>query len=173
MIGNFVPEKDQLTIVKAYKKLLKDNFTNIKLVFIGKTSEFTQTCIEELPKELIGKKVFFTGALESANQYLNYFDLFIMSSKSETFGIVVIEALLKKVTVLASDIDTFCELSDNGKYFSLFKTGDAADLANKIISNINGDKSDFMQLNEESFSYANSQFTYEKYVFELLQIYNS
>jgi len=173
MIGNFVPEKDQLTLIKAYSKILKEQLPQLKLVFIGKTSENSKVCYNELDPDVIGNKVFFTGAVESANQYLDYFDLVVMSSKSETFGIVIVEALLKKIPVLASDIDAFCELSNNGKYFSLFKTGDEEDLANKIINNFKKEKDTFSRQIECSNKYAKNQFSYKKFVAELLQIYNN
>jgi len=131
MIGNFVWWKDQLTIVKAYN-LLKEKLPSLKLVFIGKESEFSEQCKSLLTNHDIKHRVYFLGAIDNASKYLSLFDLFIMSSHKDTFGIVAIEAMMSKVPLIASDIDVMKELSKNGCYFQLFQYQNSCSLAEII-----------------------------------------
>ena len=168
MIGNFVWWKDQLTLVKAYN-LLKEELPNLKIVFIGKESEFSEKCKEEINPEDLNRRVFFLGAIENAYKYLSIFDLFVMSTLMDTFGIVVIEALMSRVPVLASDIEVMKELSFNGKYFELFRKQDANDLADKI-------KSKYKNLNEKkslyAAEYASENYSYKRFIQDLKNKYN-
>jgi len=168
MIGNFVWWKDQITIVKAFNFLRKE-IPELKIIFIGKESDFSEKCKALLKPEDIDERVFFLGALENASKYLSLFDLFIMSTIMDTFGIVVIEALMCKIPVLASDIDVMKELSRNGKYFDLFKTKNYISLSNhiRLYYNINiTEKKDFVHKN------ILNKFSYKYYVYKLMKVYS-
>lgn len=168
MIGNFREEKDQLTLLKAFN-LLRNDYPQIKLVFIGKDNEFAEPCKKMTLEEDFNTRVFYVGELENASKYIPCCDVFVYSTKSETFGIAVVEALLQKKPVIASDIDAMIELSKNGKYFTLFATGNDKDLAEKIkhyIDNgINPEKT------KKSYQYAVNNFSYEKFIKNLSNIY--
>ncbi len=169
MIGNFVWWKDQITIVEAYN-LIKNDFSDLKIIFIGKESELSKKCKELLDKNDINKRVFFFGSLENAGKYLPVFDLFIMSTLMDTFGIVVIEALMQKVPVIASDIEVMKELSHNGKYFYLFENQDSNSLAQAIIIHFQR-KND--QKVREAYKYAKKYYLYSNYLEKLIKFYNS
>ena len=62
-------------------------------------------------------------------------DLFILTSKYEGFGNVLVEASAKKVPIISSNCNHGPnEILQNGKYGTLFKVGDYKDLSNKIIN---------------------------------------
>jgi len=168
MIGSFVWQKDQCTIVKAYN-LIKVEFPALKIVFIGKESDLSEKCKELLDTKDMNKHVLFLGSLENAGKYLPVFDLFIMSTLMDTFGIVVIEALMQKIPVLASDIETMKELSHNGKYFELYKKQDSHSMAQAIIKH-------FQKTNDkkvkEAYEYARNTYSYDKYCNELVKQYS-
>lgn len=169
MIGNFVWGKDQLTIIKAFN-LLKENLPRLKLIFIGKESDFSEKCKELLNKEELNQRVFFLGAVENASKFLPMFDLFIMSTIMDTFGIVVIEALMSKIPVLASDINVMKELSKDGKYFDLFRVKNPESLAMRIIDYY---KNNHVNKTEKAFLYASKEFSYKKYCEELMLNYEN
>lgn len=82
-----------------------------------------------------------------------------------------IEALLYKVPVIASDIPVMKELSVNNRYFELFNTGDAADLATKIRLQLLYPTPD--EQRSESAEYAQTAFNAENFVQKLAQLYNA
>jgi len=174
MIGNFVPEKDQLTIVRAFNRYLCEKDPSIKLVLIGNKTELAEKCYAELDSGKCNENVFFLGALDNASHYLKYFTLFIMSSTAETFGNVIFEAMLNKIPVIASDIDVFKETSKDGKYYPLFKTGNETDLANKILKQLEEIENDNNQVKiNESYQYVSDKFSFERYLQELITHYST
>lgn len=168
MIGNFVWQKDQITIIKA-TNLLKARLPGLKFVFIGKESSMTEKCKELLEPSVIGKNVFFLGPIEDAAKFLKVFNLFIMSTLQDTFGIAVVEALLQKVPVIASDVGIMKELSHTGKYFELFKSQNPESLADKIC-NIHYQKDD--SIINDAYHHCISFFSYDRYIKELVSRYN-
>lgn len=174
MIGNFVPEKDQATVIKAFTKYLAKNDPSLKLVLIGNNASLDESFYSEFKSEKYYNKVYFTGSLDNASQYLNYFQIFIMSSTAETFGNVVFEAMLNKIPVIASDIDVFRETSKNGKYYKLFKMGDDADLAKNIFRVLEENNNSENQLMiTKSYEYVIDNFSFEKYLQNLISFYTS
>jgi len=169
MIGSFVWQKDQFTIIKAFK-LVKDLFPELKILFIGKESELSDKCKKLLDKEDIDNRVYFLGDIENAAKYLPVFDLFIMSTLMDTFGIVVIEALMQKVPVLASDIEVMKELSQEGKYFELFKNQNPESLAEEIKNMYK--KKNYLIINK-AYEYSNNTFSYKRYIEKLLSFYTN
>lgn len=171
MTGNFRPEKDQLTVVKAFNRL-REKYLRLKLVFIGQESNETAACKNITNADDLNKRVFYLGSLEDAWIYLKVCNLFVFSSLSETFGIAVIESLLMKTPVLASDIDIMKELSVNEKYFSLFETGNEKHLAEKIEWFIKNENIDSVKEKIYSaYNYALSKFSYDTFVNNLADIY--
>ncbi|MGC9374930.1 MAG: glycosyltransferase family 4 protein [Bacteroidales bacterium] len=171
MIGNFVWWKDQLTIIRAYT-LLKKEMPLLKVVFIGKESSLSLKCKNQLESEDLDKRVFFLGPVDNAASLLGLFDLFVMSTLMDTFGIVVIEALLSKTPVLASDIGVMKELSHNGEYFALFKKQNAADLAEKIRLFYHRIITENNIKIENSYEHAITAFSFEKYIELLVKYYS-
>jgi glycosyltransferase involved in cell wall biosynthesis len=168
MIGNFVPEKDQFTLVKAFDALRVLN-SKLKLILIGKEYLEPVDCKKFISEHNLNN-VYLLGSLINADKYLGLFDCFVLSSKAETFGISLVEALLTKVPVIASDIPVFKELSENGRYFKLFKTGNVMDLAKKIEQFLQLDYLLSTNINE-SFLYAKKNFSYDSYVNKLSSYY--
>jgi glycosyltransferase involved in cell wall biosynthesis len=79
----------------------------------------------------ISDRCLFCGFRSNASVYLRYFDIFVMPSRSEGFGLALIEAIQQKIPVICSDISVFKELfSDNEVTF--FELGDQGSLADAI-----------------------------------------
>lgn len=89
--------------------------------------------------EILGvvDKVTFTGFIANHHDVLTKMKesaLLVNPSSLEGFGIVLIEALALQTPVICSDIPVFREVTTLAKSGTLFRTGDAQDLAEKIIS---------------------------------------
>lgn len=170
MIGNFVPEKDQATLARAFRMIMED-FPNAKLVFIGKESPDQQACRQAFQPEELEKRVYFIGPWRHASELLPLFTLSVFSSRQETFGMAAIESLLYEVPLIASDIPVMRELSLDGRYFELFETGNAAGLARCLRDRLSRPP-DRQQL-EQARKYAEKAFNAETYIHQLDQLYHS
>jgi glycosyltransferase involved in cell wall biosynthesis len=112
-------------------------------VIIGDGSELH--ALTEQAKSLnVYERCLFCGFQENAVRYFRYFDLFIMPSRSEGFGLALIEAVQQRIPVVCSDLKVFKEiLSDSEAYF--FKTDDMDSLivaVNNAVNDKSGRKSE-------------------------------
>jgi glycosyltransferase involved in cell wall biosynthesis len=81
----------------------------LALVIIGDGKE--RPDLLRLTKKLkITDRCLFTGFKENAVSYFSYFDFFIMPSRSEGFGLALIEAAQQMIPIICSNLKVFNEL---------------------------------------------------------------
>jgi glycosyltransferase involved in cell wall biosynthesis len=136
-IGRLVPQKDYPTLLNAFSNVLK-SVPNTDLYVVGEG--YLQKDLFELSKSLgIDGKVYWLGKTEYIKEFLSKIDLFILPSKYEGFGLVLLEAMVAKKPIIAANNSAIPEVL--GKtYEGLFSTGDIEALAQQIITAI-GDNS--------------------------------
>lgn len=163
-IGRIEEEKDQITILKAVKYLL-DRGEKYYLTILGEGS-LKQYLIQASKDMGIQSYVKFLGYKDYIYEELTKSDIFILSSKHESFGNVIIEAMYAEVPVISTD----ClygprEIIKSNEYGVLFEVGDYKDLAEKILLLNNGDKLNLINKARKysiKFTISNSVKEYEK-----------
>jgi glycosyltransferase involved in cell wall biosynthesis len=128
-IGRLVPQKDYPTLLSAFSNVLK-SVPKTELYVVGEG--YLQKELIELSKSLgINDKVHWLGKTEYINEFLSKIDLFILPSKYEGFGLVLLEAMAAKKPIIAANNSSITEVL--GKtYEGLFLTGDVNALAQQI-----------------------------------------
>lgn len=131
-IGNLIPVKGLDVLLKAISLLKDENFT-VQLDIIGKGSSknIYEKCIRDLN---LGSQVKFLGIVDNSKlpQILNRYSGFVLPSRYETFGIVLIEAMSAGVPVLGSSAGAIPEIISDAGF--IFENEDPLDLAMKIKS---------------------------------------
>jgi glycosyltransferase involved in cell wall biosynthesis len=102
-VGRFAPIKNIENLIKAWGETGK-NEPDWELVLIGDGETPYKASLVKLAEKLDVKNIVFTGFLngnekENVQQSLNYL---VLPSKSENFGMVVTEALIREIPVIAS-----------------------------------------------------------------------
>lgn len=128
-IGRLVPQKDYPTLLNSFSAVLK-NIHNVDLYIVGE-GYLHQELIELTHKLGINKNVHFLGKTEFVNEFLSSIDLFVLSSKYEGFGLVLLEAMISKKPILTANNSAIPEVLGKS-YEGLFPTGDVNALASKI-----------------------------------------
>ena len=141
-IGRLVDQKDYPTLFSACKSALSKG-VELELFIIGEG---------ELRKELevrveslgITERVHWLGKTADINDYLFELDLFILPSKYEGFGLVLLEAMQAGKPILAPNNSSIPEVLGSS-YEGLFKTSDVSELS-ELIMKIQNDASFSTQL---------------------------
>ena len=108
---------------------------NTDLYIVGEG--YLQKDLIELSKSLgIKDKVHLIGKTEYIKEFLSKIDLFILPSKYEGFGLVLLEAMVAKKPIIAANNSAIPEVL--GKtYEGLFQTGNVNALEQQINTVIN------------------------------------
>lgn len=94
--------KDFITLIEAYNKLGDDIKKEYNLVIVGDGPDRGK--IENRIKELnLNKKIFMVGAQNDVDKYYQQAKLFVLSTKSEGLGMVIIEAMGNGCPVISTD----------------------------------------------------------------------
>jgi len=134
-IGRLVPQKDYPTLLSAFSSVLK-SMSNIDLYVVGEGH--LQKDLIELSKSLgIKDQVHWIGKTEYIKEFLSKIDLFILPSKYEGFGLVLLEAMVAKKPIIAANNSAIPEVLGKS-YDGLFSTGDVNALTQHIKTAITG-----------------------------------
>lgn len=100
-VGRLHPDKDQATLLRGFALARPSLPENSQLVIMGKGR--LEQDLKELARELdIGSQVLFLGQVADARRYYKAFDVFALSSDNEPFGMVLLEAMVAGVPLLAT-----------------------------------------------------------------------
>ena len=139
-VGRFCDDKNFVRLIQLWKKI-EDVKPDWKLVLVGNGSDRKK--IEEEIIKLKIKNIDLPGFLpnESVLQIMKNSRLFLMTSKSESFGIVIIEALKNSLPVIAFN----CRVGprsiiEDGKSGFLIDENSDEDFINKTLLLMNNEK---------------------------------
>lgn len=126
-VGELHPTKQHEVTITALKEVVKTHST-LRHIIIGAGEK--QSELEALTKTLnLTEHVFFLGSVEDAPMYLKAFDLFALTSRSEAFGLVIIEAAQAGLPIIASSVGGIPEIVTHKKEALLVPSGDARAVA--------------------------------------------
>lgn len=129
--GRLVGEKDHKTLIRAFAKVNEQ--LDSKLVLLGEGS--LKDDLKELTKQVgIEQHVHFIGFQQNPYVYFKQADLFVLSSLSEGFGHVLVEALAMGIPIVSTNCGPGAqEVLKNGTYGAICQVGNDGDMAKKMI----------------------------------------
>ena len=100
-IARLVAQKDHKTLLFAFAEFLKF-YSLDKLIIIGDGE--MKNDLHKLSRELyIDQSIVWIDRTNDIREYINEMDLFILTSKYEGFGLVLLEAIQNNLPILASN----------------------------------------------------------------------
>jgi len=114
--------------------------------------------------------VQFLGYQPNGFEAISSFDLFCLPSRFEGLGLVLVEAMIQSVPIVASRAGAIPEILGNGKYGALFDVGDLDGLEENIRY-LKGDPKAACSMVDLAREFASSFFTIDKMVAETIDVY--
>jgi glycosyltransferase involved in cell wall biosynthesis len=100
-IGRLVPLKGHINLIKAFEIIIKKR-PECQLIIIGEGRE-RQNLENYIADKNLKDHVILAGHIEAASTRLKAFDVFVLPSLNEGFGLVLLEAMVAKLPVIASN----------------------------------------------------------------------
>jgi N-acetyl-alpha-D-glucosaminyl L-malate synthase BshA len=133
-ISNFRKVKRVEDVVNIFNKVSEE--IPVKLLMIGDGPERLKA--EQLCRKLgITKKVKFLGKLKVIEKVLSISDVFILPSKTESFGLVALEAMASETAIISTNSGGLPEVNIAGETGYLSNVGDVNKMAKDAIVLLN------------------------------------
>lgn len=139
LVGRIDPAKGQGTFIKAAAGLLKSLRESEKLKFVivgeetlGNASEHLQELKEMVHQFRLEDHVVFAGYQENIPEVMRAFDVFVMPSRQETFGLVAIEAMAMECPIIISSGGSAEEIVGDEEFGLKMRADDAFDLQRQL-----------------------------------------
>jgi len=171
MIGRYCQQKGHRYLIESFKKILKE-VPEARLFIAGHGNNEYKKEIIELAKNLgVSEKIIFEGYRDDVINLMNQFDVFVLPSLWEGFGLVFLEAMSVAKPIVATDVGPISEVVINGETGYLVEPKNFDVLAEKIIILLK----DIELRNKMGLSgkeRLEKQFTIEKMISETEKVYD-
>ena len=135
-ISNFRPVKRIEDVVKIFYNVQKE--IPAKLLMVGEGPEKRNA--ELLVKKLgISESVIFLGNSHEIAKILCYTDVFLLPSKSESFGLSALEAMAAETAIISTNTGGLPEVNVHGVTGYLSNLGDVEDMFKNAVSILKDD----------------------------------
>ncbi|WDF46959.1 glycosyltransferase [Chryseobacterium sp. KACC 21268] len=156
-------------LIKAFSDFSKDK-NNVKLLMVGGVEEYLKQ-YRELAKELkVDDKIIFAGYQSDVTLYYKLMDVFTLVSAYEAFGLVLAEAMLNNLPVIATRVGGMKYIVDNNETGLLVEKFDIKGISS-AMEQLHSDKILCEKMGRKGFEKAVTEYTEEVYVEKVSQLY--
>jgi glycosyltransferase involved in cell wall biosynthesis len=133
-VARLTPQKDFPTLLHGFKLALEKN-SKLHLLVAGEGDQRIE--LVQITQTLgISSHVTWLGNIENPRDLMRQSDLFVLASRYEGFGLVLLEAMQAGCPIIAAKNSAIPEVLGED-YQGLFLTGDSHQLAQRIIEFLN------------------------------------
>jgi glycosyltransferase involved in cell wall biosynthesis len=165
---NTTDDKNYSYLIKAFLQLKAFPVT---LDVYGKPRGGIWEVLQSLQKEADAYQlpIVFKGGIDDIHEVLQHYDVYVMSSKQEGFGIAVVEAMAVGLPLLLSDLPVLHSVTFNNAIF--FDVSDPMSFVSRI-KEILEDRYDLNKLSVNGTQLAIAHYTKKAYLEKLFAIYD-
>ena len=125
-VAELHPIKRHRILIEAMGELVK-NYPALRLILIGE-GELKNTIEKQITDSNLTENVFILGKITEAARFLKAFDMFVLASKSESYGYVLHEAGLAGLPVVATNVGGIPDIITNNQSGLLIPPDNVSDL---------------------------------------------
>ena len=130
LFGRIEHGKGQHILLEAVENLAKEG-VKICAYLVGHIMD--QAYFDSLEQYASENNFAYIGFHENPSRFMHCFDVIVLASYCETFGLVLIEAMRAGTAVIGTQCGGVPEIIENGKTGLLFKPGDSTGLKNALM----------------------------------------
>lgn len=177
MIANFYrdPRKDHLTLARSLPAVMKA-IPDANCILAGGIQDGAESkmaeCLDICLRNGIEDRVHFLGSRSDIPDILSELDVSVLSSLQEGMPVAISEAMLVGVPLVLSDIEPHIEASQDGKFASIFPTGNADALSKELIRLLT-DKNTRDELSRSAMAFARENMSIDSHLRQLVSHYRS
>lgn len=168
-VGRLSEQKDPMTGIKAFK-LVNEKYPNTKMIFVG-AGELEENIIKYAENNNLRDKIIITGWVEKVEKYIPTFDIAVLPSKWEGFGLAIVEYMACNKPVIASEVGGIKNIISNNVNGILIQPGDYKNLSKKICDLIEKPKMQEKIVN--NYKEIEKRFSIQNVVIKHIKIFES
>jgi len=170
-VGRLIHAKGVEILLEAIKILKNKYSRNLKIAIVGEGS--LKENLNNLAVELgVNGEVEFLGIRKDIEDIMVSSKIFVLPSRWEGFGIVIIEAMSNMLPVIAANVGGIPELIENGKEGILVPPENPKALA-RVIDSLLEDDELRKKLSQAAYKKVKEKFSIKKYSAHMLSLYRS
>ena len=131
VVGRLTEQKDSMTMIKAFELVNKEN-NNTRLMYVG-SGELEEDVRQYAKEHNILDKVIITGWVDNVEKYIPAFDIAVLPSKWEGFGLVLIEYMACNKPIVATNVGGIKDIIENYRNGILCNVQDYKTISETII----------------------------------------
>jgi glycosyltransferase involved in cell wall biosynthesis len=173
-VGRLVSWKHVEDILYALSSIISsDCFNKIHFLIAGTgDKEYIKKLETIIDSEKLGNYITMTGFVDNPSLILSSLDLFVASSHNEPFGRVLIESMLQKTSVLASNSGGHIEIVSHGVNGFLYTESSVKSMS-KMILKIISDKSNNEKIINTAYNFSIVNYSVVTHADTVISIYKS
>ena len=169
-VGRLVPVKGQSDLLNAFAEARVQN-PELRLLLVG-DGELREELAKQAQALKIADVVEFAGWREDVAELLDACDLFVLTSLNEGLGLVLVEAMAKRLPVVATAVGGVREVVEDGNTGRLAQAGDSAAIAS-AIQEFSRDSDSRESMGQQGYARAHAYFTIDKTVQQTESLYRN
>lgn len=170
-VGRLTKQKSVEILLKAIKILKNKYSKNLKIAIVG-DGELKEN-LNNLTVELgVNREVKFLGVRKDVKELMVSSKIFVLPSRWEGFGLVIIEAMSNMLPVIATSVGGIPELIENGKDGILVPPENPKALA-RAISNLLENEELREKLSQTAYKKVREKYSIDTYSVCMLDFYKS
>ncbi len=133
LLGRISEYKGQHLLIEAVEKLRAEGII-VQAWIVGAAFEpaYLQKLKEMVHEKKLDTQIHFMDFYEPAMELMSCFDVVVLTTRNETFGLVLVEAMQAGVAVIGSNAGGVPEIIDHRETGLLFESWNSTSLANAI-----------------------------------------
>jgi glycosyltransferase involved in cell wall biosynthesis len=125
-VGQLKVEKDHALLIRAFARLPRS--ANAKLMIVGE-GDLRPMLLKLAEEQGVADRVSLPGYVVDPWPFYASADLFVLSSREESFGLVLVEALYAGLPIISTATTGASDVLENGRWGWLVPRGDEEGLA--------------------------------------------